>query len=332
VESSSLLQGPVMNEFGRAGASMWAISIHRDDPQSIQNLAAGNSPTRENMVNTLTAATGGIKLTALETPALEGLLKQIADGLTSQYVVNYARPSGAAGQNIQVTSPKGAKVLAARSSMAGPASAGPTPSKLSADEIAKRNKHQEELAQAFKDGDAALEAGNFDEAIAKFTAIAAEVPKCPSCHSKIGDVYVKKGDLDAAEKAYLKAIDVDPAQPDAYAALAGIYNKQKKFDEATKMSAKANELQGAVGGSDPSSVFNQGIILWNQSKIPEAKAQFLKAIELDPKMADAHYWLGMSIVNEGKLADSKKSFEEYLKLAPTGQYADTAKAILATIK
>ena len=49
-------------------------------------------------------------------------------------------------------------------------------------------------------------------------------------------------------------------------------------------------------------------------------------------MADAHYWLGMALVNEGKMPDAKAPFKEYLKLAPTGQYAETAKAILATIK
>ena len=99
------------------------------------------------------------------------------------------------------------------------------------------------------------------------------------------------------------------------------------------MATKGNELKGASAtGGDANAVFNQGIILWNASKIPEAKVQFQKAVKLDPKLADAHYWLAMATVNEGKLADSKKEFEAYLALAPTGQYAETAKSILATIK
>jgi len=98
------------------------------------------------------------------------------------------------------------------------------------------------------------------------------------------------------------------------------------------MSAKATELMGAAGNTDPAAVFNQGVILWNQSKIAEAKAQWTKAVELDPKLADAHYWLGMACVNQGQLPDARKAFETYLKLAPTGQYAETAKAILAQIK
>jgi outer membrane protein assembly factor BamD (BamD/ComL family) len=40
----------------------------------------------------------------------------------------------------------------------------------------------------------------------------------------------------------------------------------------------------------------------------------------------------MATVNEGKLPEAAKHFEEYLKLAPTGQYAEQAKSILASIK
>ncbi|HEX6463270.1 MAG TPA: tetratricopeptide repeat protein, partial [Vicinamibacterales bacterium] len=67
-------------------------------------------------------------------------------------------------------------------------------------------------------------------------------------------------------------------------------------------------------------------------KIPEAKAQFEQAVKLDPNNADAHYWLGMALVNGGDTANAKPQFETYLKLAPSGQYADTAKAVLASIK
>ena len=74
------------------------------------------------------------------------------------------------------------------------------------------------------------------------------------------------------------------------------------------------------------------IFHWNAGKIPEAKAQFEQAVKLDPNMADAQYWLGMALLNGGDMAGAKPKFEAYLKLAPTGQYADTAKSIVASIK
>jgi tetratricopeptide (TPR) repeat protein len=203
---------------------------------------------------------------------------------------------------------------------------------MSAEEVAAHNKRAVELDKLFKDANAALSAGNLDEAIIKLEAIAKEVEKCAPCYGRIGDVYQKKGDLANAEKAYLQAIEFKPDDPDPYKALATIYNTQRKFDEAVKMSSKANELLGASGGADAASTFNQGIIYWNASKVPEALAQFEKAIKLDPAMADAHYWYGMALVNQGKTAAAKAPFQEYLKLAPTGQYAATAKAVLDTIK
>lgn len=204
---------------------------------------------------------------------------------------------------------------------------------LSNDEIEKRNKKQKELEQLFTDANTAIEAGNLDEAIAKLTQMTTEIPTCAACFAKLGDIYVKKNDLAQAEPAYLKAVEIDPKQVAVYNALASVYNSQKKFDEAAKMSAKANEIGGASAtGNSAESVYNQGIIFWNQGKFPEATAQFAKAVELDPKMADAQYWLGMAYVNAGKLQDAKKPFTEYLKLEPTGEHAETAKAMLAMIK
>jgi Tfp pilus assembly protein PilF len=206
------------------------------------------------------------------------------------------------------------------------------PAGMSSEEIEKRNKKQKELEGLFNESNAAFDAGNYDEAIAKLTKIATELPSCGACHARMGDAYLKKNDQESAEKAFLKAIELDPKLAGAYSALASLYNTQKKLDEASKMSQKAMELLEAGGGGDASQIYNQGVILWNQSKAAEAGAMFEKAIKLDPKMADAHYWYGMSQVNQNKMAEAKAAFQEYLKLAPTGQHAATAKAILDTIK
>ena len=173
-----------------------------------------------------------------------------------------------------------------------------------------------------------------DGAIAKITEITKQIPQCAVCFAKIGDAYMKKNDLAAAETAYKQAITFDEKLADPYSGLAIIYNQQKKFDEAAKMGSKANELLGtSATGGDPAAIYNQGIILWNAGgKAAEAKAQFERAIKLDPKMADAHYWLGMCNINLGQLPDAAKNFEEYLKLAPSGQYAEMAKGIRKSIK
>ncbi len=208
---------------------------------------------------------------------------------------------------------------------------------VSAEEAAAMARKAAETDKLLEETNAAITAGNHDEAIAKLKTLierfaADRNDPCAPCYAKLGDIYQLTKDAQAAEAAYLKAIEIDPAKPGPYNALAAMYNEQRRFEDATKMGAKAAEVMGAAGGSDPQALYNQGVIFWNQSKIDEAKAAFAKAVELDPKMADGHYWLGMTNLNKGAMADAKKNFQEYIKLAPTGQHAESAKAIIAQIK
>jgi tetratricopeptide (TPR) repeat protein len=215
---------------------------------------------------------------------------------------------------------------------AGSAAAGKT-SKLSAAEIAKHNKEQKELEDTFNAAKADLDAGKPDDAIAKLRAMVEQSPQCAACFSKLGDAYVAKKDPANAETAYKKAIELDPKLMDVYVALAAVYAEQKRFDESNAMSAKANALSAESGGTgNPTALYNQGVILWNQGKGEEARPLFEKAIAADPKLADAHYMLGMIYVAEDKKPEAIKALETYLTLDPTGQNAATAKAILAQIK
>ena len=74
------------------------------------------------------------------------------------------------------------------------------------------------------------------------------------------------------------------------------------------------------------------MILWNGGKIPEAKKQFEAAIKADPNHAESHYQLGMALLNENALQQAVPEFETYLKLAPEGPNAATAKAMVAQLK
>ena len=185
----------------------------------------------------------------------------------------------------------------------------------------------------FAAGVEAAKAGRHDEAIAKFNDVLAEAPKCVECYTNIAAMHMQKKEYEQAEGAYKKALEIAPNSAEPYEGLANIYNTQKRFDEAAEASAQAAKLgASAPGGASASTAFNQGVIAWNASRIPEAKKAFEEAVRLDPKLADAHYWLGMANLNEGNMPEAAKAFEAYLALAPTGQYAEQAKGILGQIK
>ena len=166
-----------------------------------------------------------------------------------------------------------------------------------------------ELKAALEAGLAASNAGNDDEAIAKFTQATELKPDCADCFYNIGFLHSKKKEYDKAEAAYKKAIEIKPDYSDAYNGLANIYNAQRKFDEAAAASTKAAEIAGsragALAGGNADALFNQGVILWNAGKIADAKKQFEGVIAANPNHAEAHYQLGMALVNEGNLAGGR---------------------------
>jgi tetratricopeptide (TPR) repeat protein len=187
-----------------------------------------------------------------------------------------------------------------------------------------------ELKKAFEEGVQASRAGQHDAAIEKFQAALALQPSCFDCHFNIGVAHMSKKDEKAAEASWKQALELKADYAEALNALSTLYNNQKRFDEAAAMSAKAASAGGGAGNAD--ATFNQGIILWNQGKIAEAKARFEETIKLNASHADAHFQLGMALLNEGKLPDAVGAFESYLKLAPDGQYATQAKGMIAQLK
>src|SRR3954469_25046046 len=194
-----------------------------------------------------------------------------------------------------------------------------------------------ELKKTFDEGGALSGAGNHDQAIEKFTAAAALSPSCYDCYNNIGFSYSQKKEWDKAEAAYKKATELKADDAAAYNGLATVYNAQRKFDLAAEASAKAAQLAGnlsATGGAsgNADALYNQGVILWNSGKIPDAKKAFEGAVQANPNHAEAHYQLGMALVNEGNLSGAATEFDSYLKLAPEGPNAATAKSLLAQLK
>jgi tetratricopeptide (TPR) repeat protein len=196
-----------------------------------------------------------------------------------------------------------------------------------------------ELKKAFEEGIAASQANDYDKAIASFSHAVEISPQCFDCHYNMGYMYAQKKEYDKAEAEYKKAIELKPEYAEAYNGLANVYNVQRKFDLAAEASKKAMEVgggaggaAGAAGGGNADAMYNQGVILWNAGKIPEAKKQFEAAVAANPNHAEAHYQLGMALVNEGNMNGAATEFDTYLKLSPNGPNAATAKGILSTIK
>ncbi len=85
-----------------SGATFWSVSVRGSAPAS---------PTREDVLNTMTRASGGKRFTSIESSGLEGMLKNVAASLTSQYIVTFSRPGDGAVKSTTFEVADGRKVL-----------------------------------------------------------------------------------------------------------------------------------------------------------------------------------------------------------------------------
>ena len=94
------------------------------------------------------------------------------------------------------------------------------------------------------------------------------------------------------------------------------------------LAASLNEA--SAQSASPASVrVDKGIELAHAGKFADAAEQFVAAIALDPKHAEAHYLLGLVRQNWGKWADARDSYAAALKLKP--RYAEAQLGLAAVM-
>jgi tetratricopeptide (TPR) repeat protein len=178
---------------------------------------------------------------------------------------------------------------------------------------------------------------------------------------KLGDAYRMSApaQTDPAEKQkryelavtdYQKALEMrstsETAQKDPenntklaayYNNLADVYAKSGKVEDAVATYDKAAQLDPKGAGTY---LFNEGAVFTNTGKVDEAIAAFDKVIAADPKRAVAYYWKGVNLIGKETIGKDGKAvapegtaeaFQKYLELDPTGQFAEAAKGMLASI-
>jgi len=211
------------------------------------------------------------------------------------------------------------------------------------EQMKKRN----ELNDNFNAGMTALNAKQYDQAVAAFTKAAETDPTQVAVWANLGDAYVKNAEgktgadfdtnIQKGLEAYNKAIELKPDYPASHNNFALALAKAKKFPEMQAELKKAADLDPANGGKY---YYNLGALLVNSGQSEPAGDAFKKAIELTPTYADAYYQYGVTLVAKAQIGSDGKvtpvpgtveAFQKYLELQPNGTFADSAKEMLTTL-
>ena len=212
-------------------------------------------------------------------------------------------------------------------------------------------KHNKELNDAFNGGMTAMEAKQYDAAIASFQKASEVDPKQEAVWAQLARAYNEKADsekkpdeqqqrnddLQKAVDSYNKALELKPDDAALHLNLALAMANLKKIPEAKAELEKAATLDPTQAGK---AYYNLGAILINSGQNDAASDAFKQAIDKDPGYADAYYQYGvtlmgkMQVASDGKVTyapGTREAFEKYLELKPDGPNADAAKGFITAM-
>ncbi len=202
--------------------------------------------------------------------------------------------------------------------------------------------------QKLAEGDAALEAGEFDRAIEAYQAVLQLDPERFDIFQKLGDLHLRKGELEKAVRQYKdiadiyfknklhkkaapiykKIIELDPSDVDAHAAMGEIHAKSGNESDAKKeylliaeamlnkgdLDTAMNFAKKAVALKSIEAYFYLGQVLFKQGKFDEAKAEYEKLLRVKSNHAGALISMGQIQLKAGSADEALKNFEKALKV------------------
>lgn len=171
----------------------------------------------------------------------------------------------------------------------------------------------------------ALDAAGSKDALSAFQAALAASPKDEELHFLYADYLARSGETQkaAAELAPLTSSN-DVA---VLASAARLLGKLKAWDDCVAA------LDRAIGKQDIAELrVDRGLCKHGKKDDAGARADFETAVKLDPKLAPAHYYLGMQLRASGNAKGARAELQKAVDLDPKGGLGAAAKRELAEIK
>ena len=177
-------------------------------------------------------------------------------------------------------------------------------------------------------GRAALVENKSDEAILHFKKATEIFPEFYDAHMSLARLYMDGSQWEKAEASLRQALKILPKSVAAMVSLGEVYRRQKKYSEGEKV------LEGALKINEASweSNFTLGRIHWELKDIVKAGKYVARAIELQPNVAEAHLLAGNIFMRAGLPSNALIEYEEYMRLAPNGEFTAQTQTLIDKIK
>jgi tetratricopeptide (TPR) repeat protein len=185
-----------------------------------------------------------------------------------------------------------------------------------------------EAQQEFGKAQAALSDDRIDEGIQHLEKAISLYPRFLEAQLVLGTSYMDVGQWEKAERALRRALEINANAAPALFALGEVYLRQKRLPDAEKSllsGLKLNEQswQGHLA---------LGRAYWEMGAIAKAGPQVGRALQLKPDLAAGHLLAGNILLRAHQPDNAITEFEEYLRLAPKGEFSEQTRAVVQKLK
>lgn len=176
----------------------------------------------------------------------------------------------------------------------------------------------------FREGQDLLKAGDKAGARKKFEEAVAAKPDMIEGWTALGTLDYEAGDYKEALEDAKKCLDLDD---EAVNCLATAANAAKQLGD-TKAQREYLVRYRKLNPDDPATLFDEAAQFLNKMDDQHAKPLLEKCLKVDPNYGPCVFQYGMLLLRSGDMAGAKKLMLHYLKVAPNGKEAATAKQTL----
>ncbi|HEX8747149.1 MAG TPA: tetratricopeptide repeat protein [Pyrinomonadaceae bacterium] len=185
-----------------------------------------------------------------------------------------------------------------------------------------------EAQSEFEKGRGALALKDTREALSHLERAVALYPDFFEAQLLLGTTYANERRLKEAEAALSQALKLKPGSAAALFALGDVYRREKRYEEAEKALEKGLKLDE----NSWQGYFTQARLYWEMNDIKRAAPAIGHTLQLKPDFAEAHLLAGNILLKLNAPERALLEYEEYLRLAPAGEFAEQTRHLILKLK
>ena len=185
-----------------------------------------------------------------------------------------------------------------------------------------------EARKEFEKGRAALQDKRAERGISHLEKAVSLYPDFFEAQLLLGTAYREARQWGKAERTLRRTLEIRPNTTLALIELGEVHRRQKRYAEAEKALREGLKLDDNSWQGH----FTLGRVYWEMGDPVKAGPSVGRALQLNPDYAEAHL-LGANIfMRVGLPQNALVEYEEYLRLAPKGEFAEQTREIVEKLK